>query len=115
MYMKEIFPFDVKLLKRDEDKFGRTPCKTIKIKGTIKISRPLRLVIPFQREFLQRYHTISLDYKIQFTNIYILWIIKYYDIAPCLRNLKKAIVWYIWTITQPTIHASQKIQNDISF
>ena len=46
MYMKEIFPFDVKLLKRDEDKFGRTPCKTIKIKGTIKISRPLRLVIP---------------------------------------------------------------------
>lgn len=79
MYMKEIFPFDVKLLKRDEDKFGRTPCKTIKIKGTIKISRPLRLVIPFQREFHQRYHTISLDYKIQFTNIYILWIIKYYD------------------------------------
>ena len=106
MYMKEIFPFDVKLLKRDEDKFGRTPCKTIKIKGTIKISRPLRLVIPFQREFHQRYHTISLDYKIQFTNIYILWMIKYYD---------KPIVWYIQTITQPTIHASQKIQNDISF
>ena len=79
MYMKEIFPFDVKLLKRDEDKFGRTPSKTIKIKGTIKISRPLRLVIPIKREFQRRYHTISLDYKIQFTNIYILWIIKHYD------------------------------------
>ena len=36
--MKEIFPFDAKVLKRDEDKFGRTPCKTIKIKGTIKKS-----------------------------------------------------------------------------
>ena len=71
MYMKEIFPFDVKLLKGDEDKFGRTPCKTIKIKGTIKISRPLRLVIRIAMEFHQRYYTISLDYEIQFTNIYI--------------------------------------------